>query len=687
MAELELQKEKALGLLGDVTVSFGETERPQYVQDLPIRYNVWRAFAEDPKKKHSLLITPNNRIQISQAVKELCDAFIAADDDQNSTLAIKNMIWTKTTMDQFFMVILPCTCWFKSIDSTRLAAWKISFQQAEEAECVKQLQTAFRESPEKALWRLLAGWSVIQYSHKRGEEGTCWERLERGCTALLEVTQYGPPLHEYEVDRQTTAFREIKSFLNEAKFAVNAFEDISTVSKIESIWAVDLNRRAELATNVSRKTVKIDAAERLFEGTSSGISWAVIDSGIDAEHPAFTDTALEHPDKLSSSRVVATYDFNRLMLLSEQRYTELLPEAEVAKLDKIHTPKARKNPRSLEDAVLMRLFQLSENKTPQHLSQRSLESSLDDEYFRESVREYIEDVKRRITDREPIDWALLEPVLRIPHTTDCYKPPKNSHGTHVAGTIAGNMSAGALGDGQPKWNIRGMCPEMKLYDLRVCDDQGVSDEFLVVAALQFIDYLNKSQDRVLIHGANISLQIQHLVRNYGCGQTPVCREANNLVANGVVVVAAAGNRGFNKVHTENGPVDTYSWSSITDPGNAENVITVGSTHRKNPYSYGVSFFSSRGPTGDGRPKPDLVAPGEKIVAPFPKSEFGPDTGTSMAAPHVSGAAALLLARYPELVGNPLKVKQILCDTASDLGRRREFQGAGLVDVLRALQSL
>ena len=116
------------------------------------------------------------------------------------------------------------------------------------------------------------------------------------------------------------------------------------------------------------------------------------------------------------------------------------------------------------------------------------------------------------------------------------------------------------------------------------------------------------------------------------------------------------------------------------------VITVGATHRHQPHTYGVSYFSSRGPTGDGRIKPDLVAPGEKITAPVPTGS-GTKDGTSMAAPHVSGAAALLLARHRELLGSPSRVKEILCRTATDLGRERYFQGAGLVDVLRAIQSV
>ena len=161
-----------------------------------------------------------------------------------------------------------------------------------------------------------------------------------------------------------------------------------------------------------------------------------------------------------------------------------------------------------------------------------------------------------------------------------------------------------------------------------------------------------------------------------------------MVGSGVVVVTAAGNDGYIQYATSVGKsVETYRNISITDPGNAQSVITVGATHRYRPHTYGVSYFSSRGPTGDGRVKPDLVAPGEKITASVPNEGVRALDGTSMAAPHVSGSAALLMARHRELVGQPERIKQVLCETATDLGRERYFQGAGMVDVLRAIQAV
>jgi subtilisin family serine protease len=123
-----------------------------------------------------------------------------------------------------------------------------------------------------------------------------------------------------------------------------------------------------------------------------------------------------------------------------------------------------------------------------------------------------------------------------------------------------------------------------------------------------------------------------------------------------------------------------------------------------PHIYGVSYFSSKGPTGDGRLKPDLVAPGEKIIScssgsrreklaeevgheDFPYCDYREDSGTSMAAPHVSGVIAAFLSVRREFIGRPEVIKEIFLSTATDLKRDRYFQGSGLIDLMRAIQSV
>ena len=168
---------------------------------------------------------------------------------------------------------------------------------------------------------------------------------------------------------------------------------------------------------------------------------------------------------------------------------------------------------------------------------------------------------------------------------------------------------------------------------------------------------------------------------------------------------AAGNTGYGSLTALSRQTDVGLTMTINDPGNAALAITVGATHRDMPHTYGVSYFSSKGPTGDGRLKPDLVAPGERITScaagkaltsAYPGAKapaqakvavYVEDSGTSMAAPHVSGAVANLLSIRRELIGHPEEVKRVFCESATSLGRERYFQGNGLVDLMRAIQSI
>jgi len=294
------------------------------------------------------------------------------------------------------------------------------------------------------------------------------------------------------------------------------------------------------------------------------------------------------------------------------------------------------------------------------------------------------------------------------------------HGTHVAGIIAGEIPAR---NGKPKSRIRarlrerdehgeiryrkpeitsiaGMAPKCKLVSLKVLDDEGQGSASNLIAAIAQIQEWNGHGRRLLVQGVNMSVGYDFEPEWFACGQSPLCVEVNRLVRSGVVVVVAAGNTGYGFTESAfRGTVSAGLDLTINDPGNAELAITVGSTHRDMPHVYGVSYFSSKGPTGDGRPKPDLVAPGERILScaagkrraemreKAGDCDYLEESGTSMAAPHVSGVIAAFLSVRPEFVGNPEKLKEIFLATATDLRREKYFQGHGLVDLMRAIQSV
>jgi subtilisin family serine protease len=239
----------------------------------------------------------------------------------------------------------------------------------------------------------------------------------------------------------------------------------------------------------------------------------------------------------------------------------------------------------------------------------------------------------------------------------------------------------------------------------VLDENGKGDTSSLIAAIAKIQEINGYGRRLLIHGVNISVGNSFDPEWFACGQSPLCTEVNHLVNSGVVVVVAAGNSGYGTNQTRfTGVISAGLGMTINDPGNADQAITVGATHRDMPHIYGVSYFSSKGPTGDGRAKPDIVAPGEKIIScaagkakqraltqanqlASDDADYVEDSGTSMAAPHVSGVIAAFLSIRREFIGQPDKVKEIFLATATDLKRERYFQGHGLVDLMRAIQSV
>ncbi|SDW69524.1 Subtilase family protein [Nitrosomonas eutropha] len=271
----------------------------------------------------------------------------------------------------------------------------------------------------------------------------------------------------------------------------------------------------------------------------------------------------------------------------------------------------------------------------------------------------------------------------------------NGHGTHVAAIIAGGLTLPRDAKDPTSIDQQGMAPEAKLYGFKVLKDSGSGEDAFIIKALDTIAELNERAGKLIIHGVNLSLGGNFDPSVFGCGHTPLCQELRRLWRQGVLVCLAAGNEGYALLDSVNGVISANMDLSIGDPANLEEAIAVGSVHKTNPHTYGISYFSSRGPTADGRMKPDLVAPGENILSArhqWPKGKltvrnaYVEMSGTSMATPHVSGLLAAFLSARREFIGYPDRVKALLLQHCTDLARDPYIQGKGIPNLVKMIMN-
>lgn len=248
--------------------------------------------------------------------------------------------------------------------------------------------------------------------------------------------------------------------------------------------------------------------------------------------------------------------------------------------------------------------------------------------------------------------------------TGCYDD--YSHGTHVAGILAGN---GKLSRGR----YRGIAPECRLLPVKVLDRRGNGSRQDVLRGIEFV-----ISTRERYHTRILNISVGTLAE--GKDDEELIQAVEDAWDAGLIVVAAAGNMGPRK-------------ESITSPGSSRKIITVGASDDEQIEAFPrkgriLTGYSGRGPTCACIVKPELTAPGTGIVScssryAFTRQGYTVKSGTSMSTPVVSGAAALLLSLHPEF--SNLDVKMRMHESTVDLKLPGSRQGWGFLRIDRLLR--
>jgi len=224
----------------------------------------------------------------------------------------------------------------------------------------------------------------------------------------------------------------------------------------------------------------------------------------------------------------------------------------------------------------------------------------------------------------------------------------NGHGTHVAGIVAGQSDI-----------ITGVAPDVSLLAYKVLGAGGSGNDSNVIAAIE------RAADPNQDHNTSDHADVANLsLGGGGNPDDPASVAIDNATTAGVTFAIAAGNSG--------------AFHAISSPGTSRSAITVGATDIIDH----LASFSSRGPNMKNiNIKPDVVAPGVSILSSFPGNRYATLSGTSMATPHVAGAAALLKSLHPDWA--PAQIKQALMNNAVLVQDDVMATGSGRIDVYAA----
>lgn len=221
------------------------------------------------------------------------------------------------------------------------------------------------------------------------------------------------------------------------------------------------------------------------------------------------------------------------------------------------------------------------------------------------------------------------------------------HGTHCAGIVAANGV------------VKGVAPDASLHAYKVLNQYGSGWDSDIMAAIERA--VDPDGDPATDDAVDV---ISMSLGGPGDPDEPLALAVDAAVDEGVAVAVSAGNDG------------SLGYQTVGSPGVARKAFTVGATDK----SDNIAYFSSRGPVTDFYElvKPDIVAPGYYINSTLPGGGYGSGSGTSMAAPHIAGAAALIKQLHP--TWTPAMIQASLMNRAKDLDLDIYTQGAGRVQV-------
>lgn len=476
-------------------------------------------------------------------------------------------------------------------------------------------------------------------------------------------------INAYSGELTKSGLRELKD-LEEQGYTIEIYEDI--MFYLDAVKDTDDND-IELALDNSVSSIGANYSQNILNITGRGVTVAVIDSGVDYTHPDLDGCNIT---TLSNNGVNQSYiiesahnysnDFDYTWNITNSNYSviglhfrniTLEYDGQENEDKDSHDRIVIYDSNMREIGVYQGVYGGIRNIWTPYSDSNTIYVRLITDSNTTAYGFYIDQIRNGTTNTT-YNWSdctRFEPGWDFVNN-DGDPMDDYSHGTHVAGIIGANGVA------------VGVAPDVDFMALKACDSAGGCQLSDIIAAIEWATDNDADIISMSLGGSFSSV----VSGNTGKDSTSLAAEA--AVASGKIVVVAAGNHG-------------PGISTLAVPGASENVITVGNIDDQGTPEQTddiVATSSSRGPSAFGRLDPDLVAPGQAIYSTLPDNDYGSMDGTSMATPHVSGVAALMLEQNSSLT--PEIVKRILMQTAANVSGKVFEVGAGEVNAINALTS-